>query len=72
LAALIRKKKVADNYLEKIIYANKHLNIFLPSSAIVPVLKFALYAVDENLKKIFSGEIKRIGLIAGMEVMKHP
>ena len=47
---------VADNYLEKIIYANKHLNIFLPSSAIVPVLKFALYAVDENLKKIFSAK----------------
>lgn len=25
-------------------------------------IKFALYAADENLKKIFSGEIKRIGL----------
>jgi len=33
-------------------------------------IKFALYAADENLKKIFSGEIKRIGL--SMELMKHP
>ena len=34
-------------------------------------IKFALYAADENLKKIFSGEIKRIVLIAAMKVMKQ-